>query len=162
MASAQPFVGRIQEVEPQWIDYNGHLNMAYYHVLFDRAVDEMMETVGLGPDYVRSAEASYFTVEAHVVYARELHAGDRVRIASQLLDLDSKRVHYLQQMFHAEEGWLACLTENLVLHVDMKVKRAAPFPPRVFGELEALLARHRTLPVPPQVGRSVGIARKTS
>jgi acyl-CoA thioester hydrolase len=67
-----PFVGTIKTVEPEWIDYNGHFNMAYYAVLFDRTVDEAFALVGLGPDYVQSRNASYFTLEAHVTYVREL------------------------------------------------------------------------------------------
>jgi acyl-CoA thioester hydrolase len=59
-----PFVGAIKTVEPEWIDYNGHFNMAYYAVLFDRTADEAFELVGLGPDYVQSRNASYFTLEA--------------------------------------------------------------------------------------------------
>ena len=43
-----PFVSSTMRVEPSWIDYNGHMNMAYYHVLFDRAVEEGFGVVGLG------------------------------------------------------------------------------------------------------------------
>ena len=102
MAYPAPFVGRIQKVEDQWIDYNGHFNMAYYNVLFDRAGDEAFAAVGLGPDYVKERNASFFTLESHNTYVRELHAGDSVRIETQILDCDAKRVHYVQQMFHAE------------------------------------------------------------
>ena len=56
MAYPAPFVGRIQKVEDQWTDYNGHFNMAYYNVLFDRAGDEAFAAVGLGPDYVKDAQ----------------------------------------------------------------------------------------------------------
>ena len=48
-----PFVSSVMRLEPQWIDYNGHLNVAYYNVLFDRAVDELYELIGLGPDYLK-------------------------------------------------------------------------------------------------------------
>ena len=84
MANPAPFVSRIQEVEDQWIDYNGHFNMAYYNVLFDRASDEVFATLGLGPNYIKERNASFFTLEAHLTYVRELHAGDRVRIETQI------------------------------------------------------------------------------
>ena len=54
-----PFVGSIQKVEDQWVDYNGHFNMAYYNVLFDRAGDEAFEIVGLGADYVKARIARF-------------------------------------------------------------------------------------------------------
>lgn len=160
MASQAPFEGRIQRVEPQWADYNGHLNMAYYHVLFDRAGDEAFQSVGLGPDYVKERHASFFTLEAHVTYLQELKPGDPVRITSQILDHDAKRVHYVQQMYHADEGYLACITENMVIHVDMNTRRTAPFPEDVLSRIAEIAAAHRNLPVPVQVGHRIGIPRK--
>ena len=160
MGFAAPFVGKVQRVEDQWIDYNGHFNMAYYNVIFDRAGDEAFALVGLGPDYVKAANCSFFTLEAHVTYVRELHAGDSVRIATQFLDYDAKRVHYVQQMFHAAEDWLSCVTENIVMHVDMAAKKSAPFPTAILGKIAAMCEAHKHLPVPPQVGHRIGIPRK--
>ncbi len=160
MGFAAPFVGKVQRVEDQWIDYNGHFNMAYYNVIFDRAGDEAFALVGLGPDYVKAANCSFFTLEAHVTYVRELHAGDSVRIATQFLDYDAKRVHYVQQMFHAAEDWLSCVTENIVMHVDMAATKSAPFPTAILGKIAAMCEAHKHLPVPPQVGHRIGIPRK--
>jgi acyl-CoA thioester hydrolase len=75
-----PFVSSVMRVEPGWIDYNGHLNMAYYNVLFDRAVDEVFELLGCGLAYVKERRHSCYTVEVHVRYLRELHAEDAVRV----------------------------------------------------------------------------------
>ena len=97
-----PFVSSVMRVEPAWIDYNGHLNMAYYNVLFDRAVDEAFELLGCGLDYVKTRRHSCFTAEVHVRYLRELHVGDPVRVTFQLLDYDAKRMHYFEQLFHAD------------------------------------------------------------
>src|ERR1700686_5429314 len=114
-----PFVSSVMRVEPGWIDYNGHLNMAYYNVLFDRAVDEVYELLGCGLGYVEAIRHSCFTAEVHLRYLRELHAGDPVRVTFQLLAFDAKRLHYFEQLFHAEEGWVSATSENLSLHVDM-------------------------------------------
>src|ERR671936_859946 len=92
-----PFVSSVMTVEPQWIDYNGHLNMAYYNVLFDRAVDEAYELLGIGADYVTSARHSCFTAEVHIRYLRELTARDPVRVTSQLLAHDATPLHYFEQ-----------------------------------------------------------------
>ena len=118
-----PFVSSVMQVEPGWIDYNGHLNMAYYNVLFDRAVDEAYELIGCGLAYLQQTQHSTFTAEAHVRYLRELHAGDPVRVTFQLLDYDLKRMHYFEQLFHAEAGWLSATSENMVLHVDMAARK---------------------------------------
>ncbi|MGB8818208.1 MAG: thioesterase family protein, partial [Rhizobiaceae bacterium] len=60
-------------VEPQWTDYNGHLNMAYYNVLFDRAADHGLSSLGINLDYVQNRKVTIYTAEIHVCYVRELH-----------------------------------------------------------------------------------------
>ena len=155
-----PFEGPVQSVEAAWTDYNGHLNMAYYHVLLDRAADQCFEAFGLGPEYVKRAASSFFTLEAHITYLQELVAGDPVRITTTVLDCDAKRVHYVQEMFHARDGYRACVSENMVMHVDMRAKRSSPFPEEVFARIAAMREAHRGLPVPREVGHRIGIPRK--
>jgi acyl-CoA thioester hydrolase len=92
-----------------------------------------------------------------VRYLRELHAGDPVRVTFQLLDFDAKRLHYFEQLFHAEEGWVSATSENLSLHVDMKAKKTAAFPSRVAGRLAEMKASHSRLPVPEAAGRRIAM-----
>ena len=155
-----PFVSSVMQVEPQWIDYNGHLNMAYYNVLFDRCVDEAYELIGIGQDYVDRRRHSAYTAEVHVRYLRELRAGDPVRVTLQLLDYDAKRLHYFEQLFHSEEGWISATSENLALHVDMDNKKTAPFPAAVNHRLMQMKAAHARLPRPEAAGRCIGMKRK--
>ena len=155
-----PFVSSVMTVEKDWIDYNGHLNMAYYNVLFDRAVDEAFELIGCGLDYVKNRKHSCFTAEVHVRYLRELHAGDPVRVTFQLLDFDSKRMHYFEQLFHAKEGWVSATSENMSLHVDMGAQKTAPFPPEVAHCLARMQQAHAKLPVPEAVGRKIAMPAK--
>jgi acyl-CoA thioester hydrolase len=155
-----PFVSSRMKVEPAWIDYNGHLNMAYYNVLFDRAVDEVFELLGCGAEYVEKG-FSTFTAEVHVRYLRELKEGDPVRVTFQLLEYDSKRMHYFEQLFHAEEGWVSATSENMSLHVDMAAKKTAPFPTEVTRRLIQMKASHGQLPRPEAAGRSVAMPGKS-
>ncbi len=152
-----PYVSSAMRVDPQWIDYNGHLNMAFYNVLFDRAVDELFALVGLGPDYLRQENASCFVAEVHVRYLRELMANDPVRVTAQLVDFDDKRLHYFLELRHAEEGWLSATTENLSLHVDMGSKKVTPFPAEILTNLALLKAAHAGLNRPAALGRVIGI-----
>jgi acyl-CoA thioester hydrolase len=156
-----PFVSSIMTVEPGWIDYNGHLNMAYYNVLVDRAVDEAFELVGLGPDYVRSRNASYFAVEAHVRYLRELSVNARVRVTLRLLDFDAKRIHLFAELHHAIEGWVSATSEQLALHVDMTSRRVVPWPDDVLQGLAAMKAAHAALPAPEGVGRRIAMPARS-
>ena len=154
-----PFVSSMMTVEPQWIDYNGHLNMAYYNVLFDRAVDEAFALLGVGPDYIQRERHSTFTAEVHVRYLRELHVGHPVRVTLQLLGHDAKRLHFFEQLFHATEGWVSATSENMVLHVNMDVKKTAPFRPAVMQRLALMQAAHGKLPRPEAAGRSIAMPK---
>ena len=73
-----PFVAPDQQIEPDWIDYNGHLNMAFYNVLFDRGVDCVYDLLGIGEAYVREGSGSCFTLQAHLNYLSELALGQPV------------------------------------------------------------------------------------
>ena len=154
---AAPFVSSVMRVEPAWIDYNGHLNMAYYNVLFDRAVDEVYEVLGLGLSYVETTKHSTFTAEVHVRYLRELLVDTPVRVTFQLLGFDQKRMHYFEQLFHAEEGWLSATSENMALNVNMVARKTAAFPDHVMERLALMKAAHGRLPVPDGAGRRIGM-----
>ena len=155
-----PFVSSVMRVEPQWIDYNGHLNMAYYNVLFDRAVDEAYALIGIGDDYFKKRKHSTFTAEVHLRYLRELHAGDPVRVTFQLLDFDSKRLHFFKQLFHATEGWVSATSESLSLHIDMQTKKTAAFPDDVKKTLRKMKETHARLPRPEAAGKRIAMPDK--
>ncbi len=152
-----PIISQPYTIESQWIDYNGHFNMAYYNVLFDRDSDVGLTLVGLGPSYIERTGNSYFTLEAHVSYLRELRAVDHVVITTQILDYDTKRLHYVQQMHHATENWIACVNEIIVMHVDMTTKRSSPFPDEILAKFKIMREAHKSLPVPRQVGHKIEI-----
>jgi acyl-CoA thioester hydrolase len=147
-------------IEEAWVDYNGHLNQAYYSVLFDRAIDETLIPAGLGPEYIKARNASYMTVENHICFVRELLLTDNVQVASRVLDVDDKRLHLYCEMQHASEGWLSCTSEWMFLHVDMGARRTAPWPGDVRERLEAMKAAALALPRPERAGRRIGIERK--
>jgi acyl-CoA thioester hydrolase len=160
MAANSPFLVSDLSIKPEWIDYNGHLNMAYYLVLFDQCVDAAFEEFGLGPDYVKERNASFYTLEVHIAYLQELTLEDKVNVELRMLDYDTKRTHYFEEMYHAEKGYLAATMECICMHVDMNTKRGAPFPDDVYARIGAMYERHKDLPVPSQVGNVIGIKRK--
>jgi acyl-CoA thioester hydrolase len=155
-----PIVCPQQRVEPGWIDYNGHMNMAFYNLAFDRGLDHVYDLLDIGADYAGSGAGSCFTLEVHVSYLRELVLDDPLRVEFRLLEWDAKRLHFFEEMYHAEGGYLAATSEQLALHVDMGSRRAAPFPDAVQERLRRMMASHGPLPRPPQVGRVIGIPRR--
>ncbi len=147
-------------VEPAWIDYNGHMNVAYYHLAFDRSTDVFLQRIGLGEEYVQRERGSMFALEDHLVYLKELREEEPFRVTLQLLDFDEKRLHYFLRMFHGEKSFLAATCEHLSIFVDMAVRRSAPLPPRVREALERLEAEQGKLPRPEEAGRPMGISKK--
>ncbi len=149
-----------ETVHPDWVDYNGHMNVAYYNVAFDHAVDQLFDLIDIGVDYAKRTEQSAFVVESHVNYIQEVVEGDPLSFTLQLLDIDEKRVHYFIRMFHATEKFLAATSEQLSVHVDLAIRRTASMPAAVRQRLAAILQAHAGLERPPEVGRVMAIRRK--
>jgi acyl-CoA thioester hydrolase len=154
MSLPAPFVDFEGEVRPEWIDSNDHMNLAYHVVLFDSGTDAIYEAIGLGRDY-RATEHGTFAAETHTVYANELVLGDRVRITSLILGLDSKRLHLAHEMHRAADGRLAAAQELLLLHVDLRVRKVAPWLPQVWPRLQAAASAHAGVSRPDWVGRRI-------
>ncbi len=156
---SKPFISSLMTVRPEWIDYNGHLNMAYYNVLMDQGVDELWKQLGFGVDYREETGCTTYSAEYHIHYKREVHEGDRLRATFQLLDYDEKRFHFAQELVH-EDGWTSAQGEGLGLHIDQSGPRVAPMPTAILAQFESLKLAHSGLPKPDYVGRPMGIKRK--
>jgi acyl-CoA thioester hydrolase len=147
------------EVLPEWIDHNGHLNLAYYVVLFDYATDMLFNEIGIGLAYRDETENGTFVAETHLVYRRELLVGERVRVAAQILDADDKRLHLAHEMFRVESGERAAMHELMFLHVNLAERRVTPFPPDRRERVAAAAAAHAGLPRPDWIGRRIAMPR---
>jgi acyl-CoA thioester hydrolase len=156
------FLASVMQIEPAWIDYNGHLNMAYYNVMFDRAIDQLWLQLGIGPGYMKERHGSTFTAECHVRYLREIHLGDPVQVSILLVAADEKRLHTFEEMRHATEGWLSATSENMSVHIDMTTRKVAPFPPDIQERTREMARVHATLPRPEGLGRAIGMPAKRS
>jgi len=147
-------------VPTEWTDYNGHMNVGYYVVAFDKATDVVLDHLGIGAAYRLAEEASVFVLEAHVTYDREVLPGDPLRFTTQLLDCDSKRMHLFHRMCHAGEDYLAATNELMIMHMDLKTRRPAPFPADAMARITELHDLHKMLPRPAVAGHAIGIRRR--
>jgi acyl-CoA thioester hydrolase len=155
-----PYLASVMQIEPQWIDYNGHLNMAYYNVMFDRAIDELWLKLGIGPGYRKERNGSTFTAECHVRYLREIHLGDPVQVSVLLVGADEKRLHTFEELHHATEGWLSATSENMTIHIDMTARKTAPFPADISARIQTWAQAHAALPRPEGLGRKIAMPSK--
>lgn len=152
-----PFDRYEGEVLPEWIDHNGHLNLAYYIVLFDYATDILFNETGIGLDYRNETENGTFVAETHTIYRRELLVGERVRVATQILGADDKRLHLAHEMFRLDESERAAMQELMFLHVNLTLRKVTPFPPDRRECVAAAVAAHAALPRPNWIGRHIAM-----
>lgn len=149
-----------QTVIPEWVDFNGHMNVAYYMVAFDRCLDQMYNRLRVGPDFIEETGCSVFTLEAHINYLQEVVEGDPLRVTGRLMDFDGKRIHSYFEMFHAVDGHTVAAMEQLGIYVDMGKRKPAVFPGEITGLLERMMTAHQQLPEAGYAGRVVGIRRR--
>ena len=152
----QPLALYADTVRKEWIDYNGHMNVAYYVLVFDFASDAFLEFLGLDTQLRERHQVSTFAAESHVTYQRELKEGDPLRLTTQILGFDSKRIHYFHRMYHADDGFLASTLETLSLCMDMRLRRVGRWPPDVLTRIGNIAAGHATLAVPREKGHAIG------
>ncbi|MBV8737426.1 MAG: thioesterase family protein [Alphaproteobacteria bacterium] len=150
------------EVLPEWIDLNGHMNLAYYTVLFDYASDLLFDTIGIGRDYKDATGHGTFVVETHNLYENELLVGERVRVASQILGADDKRLHVAHEMFRLADDQRSATQELMFLSIDLGQRRVMPFLPEARARVAAAAAAHAGLKRPDWVGRRLAMPTRRS
>ena len=155
MEASTPLSGHSEPVRAEWIDYNGHMNLAYYVLVFDHATDALFDRLGIGRAYRAATDQSLFAVETHTVYEREVGLGALLEVESRVIGADAKRLHLHHRM--TEGGTPVASTEIMALHVDMGTRRTAAFPPDVRARLFAAAEADRGLPLPPGLGRRIAM-----
>jgi acyl-CoA thioester hydrolase len=154
-----PVIEHEDVVRPEWIDSNGHMNLAYYVVVFDLATDKFYAALGIGDAYREATGFSCFTVETHTLYEREVRLGERLRVRSWLLGADAKRVHYFHELFHIDSGERSAVQELMALHIDMRVRRVGAFPAARRLSLERAVAEYAPAELPKGAGRRIAMPR---
>ena len=149
-----------ENVRPEWIDYNGHMNVAFYVLAFDHATDAFLDYLGLDHGYKDRAEVTTFVADMNVTYVQEVVEGAPLRFTTQLLDFDEKKFRYFHSMYHAEEGFLAATNELLSLHIDLATRRVGPMSAEIVERLQSVHAAHAALETPAGAGRVLGMRRK--
>jgi acyl-CoA thioester hydrolase len=145
---------------PEYIDANGHMNVGYYTLLFDRALDLPWARLGIYSQQMLASGYSTFALQSHLHYKRELRLGDALDFDILLLDYDAKRVHYLMRMLHREGRWVAATCEQLSICMNMNTRRGTTWPAAALARIAMLHAAHAGRPRPAEVGQAMRIARR--
>ena len=115
------------KISKEWVDYNSHLNMAYYVLIFDKAWEVMLEKFQMGETSAKTTKKSTMVVESHITYNQEVKEGDEVDINLLYFNHDSKRLQYKFEMVHKTKKYLASTMEILALYVDLEKRKVAEF-----------------------------------
>ena len=144
-------------IKPEWVDYNGHLNDAYYALVFSLAGEALYEALGLGEQWRQQQRRTIFTLDARTRYLREVHLGAQLSIKAHLLAADSRRMHFLLYMYAEDGKVLRATSEQVVMCIDPAITRAAAFDADGQQRISDLLNQHQHAAKPATVGRPLGL-----
>lgn len=157
---AKPIRTKTRAVQPEWIDYNGHMNVAYYILAIDTSLDEAFDDLGIGVALVKSHRMGPMALGSQIHYLDEMFEGQRFNCDVQILDADHKRMHMFVTMNNLDKGTVAATYESLSMNVDLEARKSANYPEEVLPTIMALKEAHAGLPAPELAGARIGIRRK--
>ena len=147
-------------VLPEWIDYNGHMNVAYYLVAFDTGLDYFVDILKFDAEARKRTQMTTMTLEGHIQYLGELMEGQSYRLHNQLYDYDSKRMHLAQTMYGINDDgseFVSATMEWMSLSVSLETRRSAPFRAEVLEAFAAVWEVQKDWEKPAWVSRSIGL-----
>ena len=117
-----------KKIIKDWTDYNGHMNVAYYVLIFDiYGAEKLMTEFKMGENSAKTNNKSTMVVESHITYNQEVKEGDEVDVNLIYFDHDKKRLLYKLEMIHKSKKYLVSTIESLSLYVDLKERKVAEF-----------------------------------
>lgn len=149
------------KVAPEWVDYNGHMNDAAYAIVFSRAVDALMDRVGLDAGARRASGRTLFTLQMTLHYFKEAREAQALGVSCQLLEHDSKRLRIWLEMSAGADGARLAASEQLLISVDRTEAgaKAAPWRAETLAALDALAKAQNGLAAPAQAGKGIALKR---
>ncbi len=147
------FSARVPEA---WLDHNGHMTEHRYLDAFGQATDRLLETVGLDSAAIAAGRSAY-TVETHLRHLAEAKAGEAIEVTTRILGADAKRLHIFHEMVRQPDGTTLATAEQMLIHVDRRIGRAAPAEDAVAARIVALMEQHRRGGLPEGAGRRIAM-----
>lgn len=160
MSIQTPFNEFATTVQPDWIDSNGHMNVAYYHLVFDLAATPFFSWLGFTEENRKVHNISTFALETHLNYLAEVKVNAGVRVESRVIDVTERRVHFFQQMYKCDGGQLSATHEALGTVVDMSKRKSTNMPDVIYERIRKVKAAHSQLDLPWQVGHVMSVNAK--
>ena len=118
-----------QKIIKEWTDYNNHMNLSYYILVFDLGAEVILSKFKMGEHSAKTTKKSTMVVETHTTYNREVKEGDEVDVFISYFDHDNKRLQYKLEMYDKNKNTLSATTEILALYIDLNIRKVAEFEP---------------------------------
>jgi len=154
----QPNLNRLPpyqaSVKQEFVDYNGHMNESRYLQLFSEATDAFLAFIGMDENYL-AAGCSFYTVETHLRHLQEVKVGTALKVISQLLGYDTKRVQLSHEMYRTDNHALLATAEHMLLHVDSQKSAACSIKPKLKANLDNLWQVQKTIKKPDYAGQVI-------
>ena len=157
---SSPYKTRNQKVLPEWIDYNGHMNVAYYTFAFDKALDFFFEDVlGIGPSFVEKNKEGPFALKASYNYFSELLEEEIFFVDISILDFDSKRVHVFGEMRKDKSLELSAVFETVLMNMDLSARTVKQYPDRVLKLFSIFKSSLVVEDIPIEIGKKITLKK---
>ena len=157
---SSPFRTRNQIVLDEWIDYNGHMNVAYYTLAFDKALDFFFEDVlNIGPSFVEKNKEGPFALKASYNYFSELMENESFFVDISISDFDSKRVHVFGEMRKDKSLELSAVFETVLMNMDLSARKFKQYPDRVLELFKLFKESLDQDKIPLEIGKKITLKK---
>ena len=155
-----PIILPEQEVLNEWLDYNGHMNVAYYTLAFDKSLDFFLEDLlGIGESHAYKNNQGPFVVQAHYHYLNEMRLNEKFHVRLFVVDCDKNKMHLCMEIYSLFQDKVIAVVEQVLINVNLKLRKSEPYPPWAFERLIKLKNTHKNASLPSAFGKSIGLKK---
>ena len=132
-----------KKIIKEWTDYNGHMNLSYYILVFDVGAEIILSKFKMGEHSAKTTKKSTMVVETHTTYNKEVKEDDDVDVFISYFGHDNKRLHYKLEMYDKAKNTLSATTEVLALYIDLNIRKVSEFEPEKIKIMDDFISNNK-------------------
>lgn len=155
-----PIILPEKKVIKDWIDYNGHMNVAFYTLAFDKSLDVFLEDIlGIGETHALQNKQGPFALQAHYHYLNEISLDEKFNIRLLVVDCDEKRMHLCLDMFSKKKNKVIAVAEKVLINVNLNIRKIEHYPSWAYKRLIKLKDTHKNAQFPNVLGKQISLKK---
>ena len=144
----------------EWIDYNGHMNVAFYTIAFDNSLDEFLEnTLGIGETHALQNKQGPFVLQSHYHYLNEMSLDEKFNVRLLVVDCDEKKMHLCLDIFSIKQNKVIAVSETVLINVNLAIRKTEKYPIWAYNRLLKLKKTHQNGKFPSVLGKPIGLKK---